>query len=418
MALIINQEPSEYSPAFNQQPFVVRETDVTDSNLSDWRMLCAVLRNGDLTQVVGVTKVRFRLGSGGRIVFDPQRLIESDLSHDHGQIDTTVTPWELCRNSMTNYTATFTSQYWDGTQWVGKGFTMTRMKWVYNGGIEVIEFPTYNQNDYIMSSGDVLTNAARSQTIGSNDSLWLHMIANQEETPKQMCVRTFDGAGSVLSTTYYDNPFDSFSGAVIVGSTIFQAPLEKRRRLRVAVGTRDLAALDTPVSFSGAASYTVNFYNGGGQQIGTVFTFTIDDCSKYQRYRLHFLNRLGGLDAFDFTLKSMVNREIKDKTFLRQYNTLSAGSYGYTSESFGTVTYDTEVNKSLILNSDIVTDTQAEWLEELATSPVIYLENTDGTFTAMSRTTKQYQIKRGQQDGVIYLQLELDYALNDIRQRG
>lgn len=418
MALIIDQEPSEYSAGFNQQPYVIRDTNVNDSNITDWRLLCTVFRNGSLSDIMGAAKIRYRVGSSGRAVFDPQRIVESDLSHDHRQLDTTLTPWELCQNSITNYTIVFSSQYYDGSAWLTKDFILTRMKYVFNGGVEVIEFPNYDQTDYLISSGDVLTNAPRSQTIGSNDSLWLHIMTNEEEMPKQMCVRTFDSAGSVLSTTYYDNPFDSFSGAVIVGSTIFQAPFQKRRRLRVAVGTRDLQDLSTPVSFSGAASYTINFYNGTSQQVGSVFTFTIDDCSKYERYRLHFLNRSGGFDAFDFTLKSMVNRDIADKTFLRQRNVLSLGSYGYTSASFGTVTYNTEVDKSLVLNSDIVTDAQAEWLEELATSPVIYMENTDGTFTAMSRTTKKYQIKRGQQDGVIYLQMELDYALNDIRQRG
>jgi len=186
----------------------------------------------------------------------------------------------------------------------------------------------------------------------------------------------------------------------------------------VAVGPRDLAALSSPVSFAGVGSYRITFRNSGGFTIGQAYTFTISDCAKYTPTRLHWLNRLGGFDAFTFKLKSKRKRTFDRATFDRQKNVLSARRYGYTTQSRGTVQYNTDIDWALHVVSDPLTDEQTTWLLELAASPVVFIENADGSYTSVVITNKDYMLQRSHQDGIHYAEIDLEYALKDRSQRG
>ena len=82
---------------------------------------------------------------------------------------------------------------------------------------------------------------------------------------------------------------------------------------RIAVGPQDIANIDaslmtgsTPSTvLNGAKSYTIMLLNSTNVQESEAVTFNLDQqCSKYEPVRLHWLNRLGGIDSFNFNLKS------------------------------------------------------------------------------------------------------------------
>jgi hypothetical protein len=422
--LIIEQRPPDYSPAYNQQPWVVRETNVTDADLANWRMQINVWRDGSLSDPIAVVKYRFRAGTGGCVVFDPSRIVDVDLSYTHGPRDYTLSPWMLAENSITSYRLALISQYYNGTAWVSKEIILLTdpMNYVFNAVFDPVPFLSYDQADYLLNASGVgcLTTAANTQTIGSNDSLFLHCLTDTEDSPYDMRVRTYDYTGGLLNTYTYANPFTDWVGSVSIGSTIIPSVISKRRRTRVAVGTRDLAAMSSPVSFIGAGSYTVTFRNSGGFTVGQTYTFNISDCAKYERVRLHWLNPLGGFDAYTFTLKSVIEEDIERSTFGRQHNILASRpvSYGYTTQSRGTVEYASDVPMRLTVNSNHLTDADSVWMKTLHRSPEVYLEQSDGTFIAMNILNKKYRTMRGVQDGVIYAQFDLSYALNGRTHRG
>jgi hypothetical protein len=422
MALIIDQQPPDYSPAYNQQPWVIRETNVTDADLPNWRLAVSILRDGAIGDPISTHILRFRFGEGGRAVFDPQRSVEGDLTFDHGPRPYALTPWATAEGSIMTYSLLIAAQYFNGAQWVSKSVLATEGKFVYNATFDPLAFVTYSQADHLLNQLGVpcLTDAPTAQNIGSNDSLWLHTLTDTANAPVSMTVRTYNYTGGLLNTYTYANAFTTWSGAVVVGGQVIPSVINKRRRLRVAVGPRDLAAMTSPVSFAGVGSYTVTFTGISISPItvGLTYTFTITDCAKYTPTRLHWLNRMGGFDAYTFKLKSVKERKAEKSTYGRQPNVLSAGRYGYSVQSRGTATYHTEVEKMLTLNSDHLTDTEADWLQNLYMSPMVFIENSNGTFTAVTVENKEYQIKEAQQDGIPYAEVKLTYALKDGRQRG
>lgn len=407
MAILVNQEPQLYAPAYNQQPWVFQDTAAVGDE-SNWRMVIGILRAGSLSDIIATVKARFRVGSNGQVVFDPQRIVEGDLSFDHTPM---VTGWEVCSSSIMTYSIIAASQFFDAAQgrWLAKATYLSRLKYVYNGVFDPLDFVGYNYANValfnIANTTPALTNAPTSQDIGSNESLWLHSLSAADGLAADAYVTTYSNAGAVLTNTAIANPYATWSIFV------------NRRRTRFAAGTRDLTTLG--VSFTNVASYTVQFRNSSGVVRGATYTFTINDCAKYATTRLHWLNRLGGFDAYTFKLKSTNKRTIDRSTFGRQQNTLEgAGSYAYAKSSRGAVVFNTTQAKMLTLNAQLANDAEAVWMEDLFTSPVVFIENTDGTFTAMEPISKDYTISRGVQNGVIYVEFMLNYALTDHRQRG
>lgn len=409
--LIVNQNPQEHTPAFNQMPWVFRETDVTDANINNWRLSVGVLRDGQLASNIGTVRLRFRAGSGGRCVFDPMRVIQSVLTEDHRPVTSALTPWEVCGNSIAAYGLIVASQFFDGSQWVAKNtFIPDRLFFAFNGVIKPVPFSTYTQSQVL---SPCLTAAPTTQNIGATDSLWLHNLTNVADKPAYMQVRTYTGA-TLVNTYTFTNPFTNWTGAIIIGSTVIPAPINARRRTRVAVGTRDLVTYG--VTFTGIDNYTATFYDNSSGSIGNAYTFNISTCAKYDPVRVHWLNRLGGFDAYTFKLKSRYKTDYTKEKFRKQHNVLDAGSYGYTSQSRGETTYHTEEGYGLMCNSDSLSDVEAAWMEDLLGSPSVYIENANGTFTAVTINNKQHALQKGVIDGVPFLELDLMFALKGVRQ--
>ena len=344
-------------------------------------------------------------------MFDPMRILQSVLSEDHGPVSNALTPWEVCTNSIVAYGLIIAAQFFDGTQWVAKStFVPDRLFYAFNSAFKALPFIGYTESQVL---SPCLTYAPTTQNIGTTDSLWLHNLTNVSTQPDYMRVRTYNGA--TLQNTYtFTNPFTNWTGAIIIGSTVIPSPINARRRTRVAVGTRDLVTYG--VSFTNTTTYDVTFFDNASGSIGNAYTFNIDPCAKYDPVRVHWLNRLGGFDAYTFKLKSRYMTEFERSNFRKQYNVLSGGAYGYTTQSRGDTTYHTEEEDGLMCNSDALSDAEVEWLKDLLGSPSVYIENANGTFTAVSIQNKQHALQKGIIDGVAFLELDLKFALKSVRQ--
>lgn len=97
-------------------------------------------------------------------------------------------------------------------------------------------------------------------------------------------------------------------------------------------------------------------------------------CSKFETVRLQFLNRLGGFDYvnFDLVSKKTINN-INKGTYTK------ALTYDYVIGDRGKTVIDmnAEINYSVL--SDWMSDEESAWMEELVTSPEVYIINSDGT---------------------------------------
>jgi hypothetical protein len=164
-------------------------------------------------------------------------------------------------------------------------------------------------------------------------------------------------------------------------------------------------------SLAGAAYYRVDIKNSDDDLL---FSKTIDvdnSCSNYQIYRLHWLNSLGGFDAFNFTMVSTESVEIETK----EYKKVQA--LGYQKTDRLKTKYFTKFTERVSLNSDLLTDAESAALEQLVLSPVVMLETSSTSYVPVNVVANNY-IKRKYEQGrqIPNLQLTIEYSFDNYRQ--
>ena len=141
-------------------------------------------------------------------------------------------------------------------------------------------------------------------------------------------------------------------------------------------------------------------------------TFSLDtECSQYSTVRLHWLNKLGGFDTFNFN-KNIINTiDIERKQFKAPL------SIGYSTQDRLKTNYNTTINDKISINSDWITEAESLLLEELATSPVIYLERSVSDFVAVNITNSSYEIKKFLTDRKMFnVSFDIEYSYSRYRQ--
>ena len=137
-----------------------------------------------------------------------------------------------------------------------------------------------------------------------------------------------------------------------------------------------------------AAYYEVKFKDNGDD---TLFTKRINidqTCTKYQVYRLHWLNNLGGFDSFNFTKVSKESVEIERKQF-KKFQQLN-----YAKTDRLKTNYFTNFTDNIELNSDLLTDAEWEGLRELMLSPIVILEVDKDTYYPVNILENNYNINK------------------------
>jgi hypothetical protein len=168
-------------------------------------------------------------------------------------------------------------------------------------------------------------------------------------------------------------------------------------------------------AFTDAAAvyYRVNGQNTSGSGAITYFskTFIIDKtCQKYNPIRLHWLNNLGGFDAFTFTKVSRNFTDIERKMF-KKFQPLN-----YAKTLRAKTDYYTKFTDTIQINSDGLTD--AEWigLKELVLSPVVMMEY-GATYIPVNIKETNYEEKQYVNDRQLSsLQLTIEYTFDNYRQ--
>lgn len=213
-----------------------------------------------------------------------------------------------------------------------------------------------------------LTNAPQEVDVCDNENLWLTHIS--DAAADRYRVRTYDAAGVLIDTGDFIADTD---GSEVTPQSI-------------GVGIANLA---TQVYSAGAvtlpnplvAYYTITLFNSAVPFIEfiQIRRFNVVDCCE-DSIRLHWLNILGGADAYTFkklqkkdvNVQSEFGQKARDTT----YSINDKGAFKY--QISGATVYEA--------TSDPLTPDVAAWLGELALSVEVYRETTSGLVPVVVRT--------------------------------
>jgi hypothetical protein len=164
----------------------------------------------------------------------------------------------------------------------------------------------------------------------------------------------------------------------------------------------------------GTKSYTISPKNSGGVAVGSPYTITIDDrCSKYPSIYLFFVNRLGAVESFRFDMIHTKTHNVERKTYRKNPYSLNVNTYNYSKQGHTLSNYLNETRERLVLNSNFITEEEAEWLQELVSSPKVWMY--DGQIKGVTIVTNTYEEKQHVKDKVFNLTLEVEVSYYDVR---
>jgi hypothetical protein len=171
--------------------------------------------------------------------------------------------------------------------------------------------------------------------------------------------------------------------------------------------------------------YTVTLYNQEApDQVnfnGIYDQFTIykdTQCTGFDPVRFIWSNEFGVWDYFNFTLATnkvtKVERQNFQKTFV-DYST-NQNNIPYNITNRGVTNFDTKIDEEFIVNSDWLTQEQAEWLETLMYSPSVYYQDGNNIIPIILTGT-EFVNKTNPKSQKLY-KLEIQYKLaNPKRER-
>lgn len=220
--------------------------------------------------------------------------------------------------------------------------------------------------------------------------------------PYSLEVKTYTSSNTLIGTKIVANDK--------IGS------LDKYRFLRIPSGAYNLNQISGSLITTGAQPliedntdhYTLRIKGSDGTYHSTTTYTVVDNCSKYDSYRIHWLNRNGGYDSFTFNLVSKRNQDITRKFYKKQLGAVSYNSYDRQDTQ-----YATKYKDRYLVTSNWISETESSWLSELFTSPDVYWDRGLEQSVAININQSSYEIKKIAVEKIFNIQFEFSLSFDE-----
>ena len=231
-------------------------------------------------------------------------------------------------------------------------------------------------------------------------------------------VAYYDSAGSLINSKQYIANISANGGEAPTYGSLTDA----ERLLYFGCGAGNLEAQsDTsaarPSNNSGWVYYTIR---GTGNNSGTIayktatYYFIKQDasCKGYKVRRLAWRNSVGGYDYFNFKKKSTQSINVQRNNYSSMLGTFNGSKWRYNNTQRGKTTRQTTATLNEMLNTDWITEQDANLLEKLIMSTDVYIvENADTDFTqAVMIKDSTFVKKTVANDKLIKYTINIEYA--------
>lgn len=405
MAIQIKQECAPLMPAYNELNHLVNSSNYGQPN---FKYVCDVYVNGGATYVDRLMVPPHP--SYGTGLFNPARIIENYLTKD---IDLTTYGFGANSNSYASYILKFGESYGASSSGatVYPNQTVTGTKYVWNAVYDFEDWVGYSSGTINAgtTSCKFLTNRPSSGDIEFTDNAYLYVNSITSGTIDYAYIVTKDSSNVTINTAKVNNPYkatDKFFRFCSSPNLINQ------------ILPANITLGGQPIINSTDYAYTIQMFNASNVAVTEQYRFTIaSPCTKYDKYRIHFLNKLGGYDAFTFSKVNRFTSDVKRENYKQNLGAYAAlYNYGYNVSQRASTQYDTKITDSVTCQSDWVTEAQMVWLEELITSPDVYVEK-NGSLVPINITTGKHERKKQVNDKLFNLTIEFTYSYTRYRQR-
>lgn len=258
-------------------------------------------------------------------------------------------------------------------------------KYVFNGVRSWVDFTTYNENQYLI---DTINNTQLFVTdlpttgfsITPTQNLWLN-VANNFETSDLYCV-IYTNTGQFRYTINNPNIMTQLCIGVDGNPDI--------------IDSGSLPMIDentTTISFQ--------LVNDGFDEFSQYYVVDVDQRCRINEYDVYFLDRMGSVASFGFSLKSYENGSVTRQSFNKvNQGFVSSQMWNYATTEFGQTAYSMQLDKTFELNTDWMSEEMNVYFEQLVTSPITFVRFGDEYISCVITDTS-FEVNRKRNKNLI-----------------
>jgi hypothetical protein len=343
-------------------------------------------------------------------VVDIGGIVQSFLT---GNPEDNTTTFKQCGNHICSYVVQFGEQYGESSGVTTYPNLISKTAYAYNGVFNPITYLGYSDSLYKLnnSSSKLLTNNPRIE-VTTTDKLSVGFLNSTTNNGKYIEISTFEADGSPQDTVKILNPYNTIgsNGDRSIDVDVSYAWL-------TSLVTADFATGTAPFIVANTAYYTIRMVNNLGNDTSeNINIYIVDQCTKGTPVRFKFMNNYGKYDYFTFLGASKKSTDIKRNNYKSDSYKWGASGYTGNSRNRGTTQFETKLEDTINVQSDWITEAQSIWLEQLVTSPDVYVYS-GNDLIAVNIVDSNYATRYEANDQLFNLTINFKYNYNRVRQR-
>jgi len=388
MAITAYKKPQILTPAYNSQVFTALSNQIA---IADFKYVVTVTING----VPNVKEYLQR--PDGWLVVDVKEWVQNFIEHYFNPTLSLASPIEVATNKSVTVLVNI-KEFYSGVMHTGVNYTYT----AFDASLTEAAFRNYNYQNYFFNT--VAGNLFLSKTIDTitpdnrlvlNQNMYLHFI---NTNVANIVIDLRRGASTIDTVTIASIPTSAITNPVYA------------MRLNTSMFTTATAQVGDiiRVQFNSSVGFIIRY------------TVTLKEiCTNYTDNILYYLDRDGNVLFFHF-------EKVSKNSYTKKTNkvTLSADRLNTTTGEYGANSWDREdhivstaIESTILLNTDWITETQSRQLNDLWSSPQVWLHN--GTeLLPVTITNNGYEEYKLENESLFQYNVIVNTGVVETRQRG
>lgn len=415
MAITIVRQPLDVVPAHNDIEWQATSTQYTQPDFAFYVTVTVV--SYSITLNFKIAPV-----NNDRLYFNLREITQKYISNYY---PFQTYGWQTATDAIQEFTVNI-GEYYGGTVHAGSPVTII----AYNASLNkeerrlyqesLYEVTTTRNNAWLNNLYNGTSTAGRT-TCKSLQDFVFYFLQTGARTVDLVTINTYNSGGSLIATSVIDNPYKTPANTQSKHICINLGPS----------GLDNIASGDVtgtyPIITPSVASYQIVFRIDNGSGYNYFYRWVdIDNCApKFENITVHYLNRFGAYDFYNFYGNHINGLKIEKNTFTGlterfqgSYDLVGTGTIYPTSPlTANRRTLNVNYEKTRILKSQFLSDFEIEALQDLVTSPNIIIQTEEKNYTRITCEDLTYQFKNiGEK--LQTLEIVVNQGITEVRQHG